>query len=258
MSGHPYSVSETDLQAYVDERLEPARQDRVAAAIASQPELARRVNELRSLCDAMHVAYDSVLEEAVPTEMLRTVLGRRRGPLPRLAAAVAWMTIGGIIGALAVDQWPSNQTAETALVRSLPQAAAYAYAVYVPEVRHPVEVGANQRAHLNAWLSKRLAHPVSAPDVRRMGYQLVGGRLLPDAGRPAALFMYEDTHGARLTLYVRTHREQTAATALRHAESDGFGVVYWIDGPLAYALTGRIARPALERVAEAMYAALNP
>ena len=41
--------------------------------------------------------------------------------------------------------------------------AANAHAVYVPEVRHPVEVGADQEAHLVQWLSKRLAVPVRAP-----------------------------------------------------------------------------------------------
>jgi anti-sigma factor RsiW len=251
-------VSEEELQAYVDGQLEGPRHDRVAAIIASDPELARRANELRGLGEAMHAAYDSALDEPVPPQMLQTVMDRGPAPLLRLAAAVAWMTVGGVIGGVIVSQTGPERTNDVATVRPLPREAAYAHAVYVPEVRHPVEVGADERAHLNAWLSKRLAHPVAAPDVRRIGYQLVGGRLLPDAGRPAAQFMYEDAHGVRVTLYVRAHGGRARETALRHAENGGVGVVYWVDGPLAYALAGSIEKTELEHTAEAMYRALNP
>ena len=143
-------------------------------------------------------------------------------------------------------------------VRSLPKEAAYAHAVYVPEVRHPVEVRADEREHLNTWLSKRLAHTIVAPDVRNAGYQLIGGRLLPDAGRPAAQFMYEDENGVRITLYIRAHGETARETSLRHAANSGIGVVYWVDGPLAYALTGSIEKAELEHTAELMYRAMNP
>ncbi len=258
MSDKSQAVSEEELQAYVDGQLEGPRHDRVAAIVASDPELARRVSELCSLGKAMHAAYDSTLDEPVPPPMLRTVMDRGPAPLLRLAAAVAWMTVGGVIGGVVVNLTGPERGIDVATVRPLPREAAYAHAVYVPEVRHPVEVGADERAHLNAWLSKRLAHPVTAPDVREIGYQLVGGRLLPDAGRPAAQFMYEDTHGTRLTLYVRGYGERSRSTALRHAKNDGVGVVYWVDGPLAYALAGSIEKTELEHTAEAMYRALNP
>lgn len=253
------AVAEEELQAYVDGRLNAARHDRVAAAVASDPELARRAKELRDLNDAMHCAFDAMLDKPVPPEMLRTVMERR--PLPmmfRVAATVAWMIIGGVLGGLAVHRLSPDPGADVAAVRPLAREAAYAHAVYAPEVRHPVEVRADQRTHLNTWLSKRLSQPVTAPDVRGAGYQLVGGRLLPDAGRPAAQFMYEDDHGARLTLYVRVHSGPAESSAIRHADIGGVGVVYWIDGPLAYALVGGVEKAELETVARAMYAALNP
>ena len=125
-------------------------------------------------------------------------------------------------------------------------------------MRHPVEVSADEREHLNAWLSKRLAATVVAPDIRRAGYQLVGGRLLPDAGRPAAQFMYEDDGGTRITLYVRGHGQSARDTALRHAADGNISIVYWLDGSLAYALSGSIERAQLQHTAEEMYRALNP
>jgi anti-sigma factor RsiW len=257
MSKNSKAISGEDLQAYVDGQVEGPPHDRVAAAIASDPELARRADELRRLAEAMHAAYDSVLDEPVPPEILRAVVNRGAAPLLRMAAAVAWMTIGGVIGGVIVSQGGPESATEMNTLRPLPREAAYAHTVYVPEVRHPVEVGADEREHLNAWLSKRLATPVVAPDVRKSGYHLVGGRLLPDAGRPAAQFMYEDAQGTRITLFVRTHGEPARETALRHAEDGDIAVVYWLDGSLAYALAGGIERIQLESIAEAMYRALN-
>ena len=54
-----------------------------------------------------------------------------------------------------------------------------AHTVFVPEVRHPVEVKADE-AHLVRWLAKRVGADVRAPALGSMGWQLMGGRLLPD------------------------------------------------------------------------------
>ena len=73
----------------------------------------------------------------------------------------------------------------------------------------------------------------------------MGGRLLPDQeGLPAAQFMYEDSSGRRLTLYVRKETGLNN-TSFRFYERDGFGSFYWIDRPLAYALSGRLSRDEL-------------
>src|SRR6185312_11907936 len=79
--------------------------------------------------------------------------------------------------------------------------AAIAHATYSPEVRHPVEVGADDEQHLVNWLSKRLGVKVRAPKLEEAGMSLVGGRLLPGESGPVALFMYQSQNGRRLTLY---------------------------------------------------------
>ena len=53
-----------------------------------------------------------------------------------------------------------------------------------------------------AVASRRQAADGSEPDGQ--GYRLIGGRLLPDSGEAAALFMYENAGGNRLTLYARS------------------------------------------------------
>ena len=46
------------------------------------------------------------------------------------------------------------------------------------------------------WLTKRLGAPVSAPSLSALGYELVGGRLLPGGAGPVALFMYGAPDGS--------------------------------------------------------------
>ncbi len=130
-----------------------------------------------------------------------------------------------------------------------------AHSVYVPEVRHPVEVKAAEE-HLVRWLTRRVGAPFVAPSLVEHGWKLMGGRLVPDSGLPAAQFMYEDAGGRRLTLYIRKETGLTN-TSFRFAEREGFGAFYWIDRPLAYALAGRVRREELMGLANVVYAQLE-
>jgi anti-sigma factor RsiW len=126
-------------------------------------------------------------------------------------------------------------------------------------VRLPVEVGADQEAHLVAWLSKRLGAPVRAPKLEDVGYSLVGGRLLPGENGPVAHFMYQCNQGTRVTLYVRTEATNNRETAFRYAKEGNVRVFYWVDRKLGYALSsGDISKDDLFKVANAVYRQLNP
>jgi len=49
----------------------------------------------------------------------------------------------------------------------------------VAKPRHAVEVRA-QEEHLARWLTRRIDLPVKLFDLREQGFELIGGRLLPD------------------------------------------------------------------------------
>jgi anti-sigma factor RsiW len=137
--------------------------------------------------------------------------------------------------------------------------AAVAHATYSPEVRHPVEVGADQEDHLVAWLSKRLGAPIRAPKLDAVGYSLVGGRLLPGESGPVAHFMYQCSRGTRVTLYLRTEPGNNRETAFRYAREGNVGVFYWVDRRMGYALSSAdIGKDELLNVANAAYRQLNP
>jgi anti-sigma factor RsiW len=122
----------------------------------------------------------------------------------------------------------------------------------VSERLHPVEVPAEQEAHLVQWLSRRVGKPLAAPNLTVQGYRLIGGRLLPDSGEAAALFMYENTQGNRLTLYARSggNDEQTS---FRFETQDDVSAFSWIDNGLSYVVTAKVERAQLLPIAEAIY-----
>lgn len=228
---------ESELHALADGLLPEAHAAQLRQWLDAHPDEAQRVRDWQAQREALHALFDPVLEEALPIRLQRLAL-RKRSPLPRIAAAAAWLAIGAVVGFLA--RGPLQQEAGQATA-ALPREAAIAHAVYAPEVRHPVEVGADQEAHLVQWLSKRLGTPLAIPDLRGEGYALVGGRLLAADDGPAAQFMYQDAGGNRLTLYVRRDGAD-AGTAFRYASEDGVGVFYWVDGAFGYALSGKLGR----------------
>jgi anti-sigma factor RsiW len=252
-------VSETDLQAYADGKLPEERRAAVAAWLAAHPEDAERIESYRQLAAELRSSYDGVLDEPVPERLKRTI---RSGRVRYAAMVAGWVVLGAVLGAIAGWQLhgahpglvPSADVAD-----SMAHRAVVAHATYSPEVRHPVEVGADQEAHLVAWLSKRLGNQLRAPKLEAVGYSLVGGRLLPGENGPVAQFMYQCNRGTRVTLYVRADMGTNRSTAFRYAREGTVGVFYWVDSKLGYAISSAdISKEDLLNVANAAYQQLNP
>jgi anti-sigma factor RsiW len=127
-----------------------------------------------------------------------------------------------------------------------------AHRIYVSERLHPVEVPGDQEAHLVQWLSRRVGKPLKAPDLSAQGYRLIGGRLLPSGSEAAALFMYENGGGGRLTLFARASTEGRE-TAFRFEAQDGISAFSWIDNGLSYVVSAKADRVQLLPIAEAIY-----
>lgn len=265
-------ISEADLHAGVDGQLPASALADFDTWLREHPQDAERMTEYRRQNTALHETYDDVLLEPVPARLSALAQSAaahqppRRSAFLRYAAVLAWFAVGGVVGGMA--GWKLNDLQYQKSARAGPPAApsfarqaAIAHVVYSPEVRHPVEVGADQEAHLVAWLSKRLGTTLRVPQLGDQGYALVGGRLLPgqpDDRSPVAQFMYQDGKGLRLTLYVRVDAEAARESAFRFSQEKNVRVFYWVDQKLGYALSGEIEKAELLRVANAVYKQLNP
>ena len=200
----------------------------------------------------LHRHFDPVLTEPIPARMYL-----RRPAWLDYARAAILVSLGVAIGLAAPMLEPRPMPAPVAFA-PLPVRAARAHLVYVPEVRHPVEVDAKQQDHLVKWLSKRLDVALTVPVLASEGFELLGGRLLPGPEGPVAQFMYQDASGKRLTLYVSRSRKGDNLTAFRFAREGNVSVFYWIDRDCGYALSGEVDKPTLAKLASSVYRQIEP
>lgn len=274
------SLSDAMLQAYVDGQLSEVQAAQVEALLAHHPELAARVAGYRHLNRDLHACFDSALDEAVPQRLvdvfataaasaaphagkgarLRGLAGRLLAPawllggwrLPACATTLAWLGMGVAVG------WQLQQALPRDTLPPMVKHAAVAYVTYANEALHPVEIQASEEAHLVAWLSKRLGIDIKAAKLDRLGFTLMGGRLLAGTQRPVAQFMYEDRVGRRLTLYVKTQESgYDQSAAFRFAQDNDVKAFYWISNGTGYVLSGNLDRPDLLKLAEAVHRQLN-
>lgn len=251
-------VSETELHAFVDGELSAERQGQIVAWLAQHPADAVRVHAYRTQNEQLRRLYAPVLDESWPAAWNRSVaqmqtLPARRNLLHaygRRLAAGCLLTLSGVLAGWLAHAY--FQPPHTAIV-SLPRQAAVAHAVYSPDIRRPVEISAENEEQLVNWLSKRLGTRVRPARLGPLGYQLIGGRLLPGNSGPVAQFMYHDASGQRLTLYLSTENTANQETAFRFVAQGPLNVFYWVDGQFGYALSAAIDKDELARLAKAVH-----
>ncbi len=249
MIDRDFPVTEEELHAYVDAELPADRRAAVEAWLATHADDMARVAAWRAQADAIRARYGAVAAEPVPSrfDLGRLERNSRSWRAYAAAAVLAAFVIGGIGG------WVARGVSAAApnKFEMLTADALDAYKLYVVEVRHPVEVPGSEAAHLVQWLSKRVGYELRAPDLQKIGLKLVGGRLLPGSAGAAAFFMYENASGERFTLYCA--RSNSPNTALHYRAVGKVAAMSWVDGDLAYIVSGEANRDRLQKVAQAAY-----
>lgn len=294
-------VSDAERQAWVDGELPSDALARVTRWLETHPDSARQAHTDRILRQRLSGLHRDVLDEPIPPALLAAARpparDRRRSRWPRWVhgmpplvpalppARVAAMLLALVSGALggAAGWWGhalhmagagGTGSAGTGGARSaaLPaawvQQAAVAHAVYTPDTKRPVEIGADQEAQLTRWLTRRTGAEVRPPQLQALGWTLVGGRLLPGDHGPVAQLMYErmderaqDRPPERLTLYISRHRSPESdgaqGTAFRFAQQGDLHLFYWVDRGTGYALSAQVPRQTLAQVATAVHGQLE-
>ncbi len=259
MSDKPFAIDEAEMHAWIDGQLDAERAGAVEASVATDAELAVRANAYAEQNREVRALFGGVADEPLP-ERLRAAniasrQSRRRRLMP-IAASIAWLAVG-LAGGWLANNWLGDRALVEAS-RHVAQEAVSAHRVYAVEVLHPVEIFADQQAHLVKWLSKRLGHDIRVPDLAPLGFKLVGGRLLPaEGGEPAAHFLYEDKTGRRVTVYVSVY-ESGQETAFRYQEMQGVGAFVWLEPEMGYAIAGDIPREPLLAVGKIVYETFEP
>jgi anti-sigma factor RsiW len=250
-------ITEADLQAYVDGRLTDARRAEVESWLARRSDEAARLAAYKELSERCRAVYTDVIAEPIPARIEQAWPHASHGRRRR-AAVIALAVLIGVVGGAAGVGWMAELTLGSAASAMVSQAAS-AHRVYAPEVNHPVEARGVQKDELLAWLSARLAMPVSAPDLAASGLSFLGARLLPGKAGPAALLMYEGPAGQRVTLHWAPDYRSRDDTGLRYAQAPGnVRVFYWIDEECGYVVASAdYAENELRSIAAAMHSQIE-
>ena len=253
MSSPENTISDIELQAYIDNELDSIRHAEIEEIVNSSAELQLKVDELRRINNGLNTLFQPKLEEKVPEHISHLVAPTiQSNRLVYAASILLAVTIGMVSGWYGHSrlQQPVNlqPTAET-LVKD-----AFAFhAIYTPEIKHPVEVKADQYTHLVKWLSKRLETPIRIPDLKPSGFNLLGGRLLTSEERPAAQFMYENNNGQRITIFARNCGTEDSETAFSYASKNNINGFYWTDKNLSFVILADIQKNKISEIAHTVY-----
>lgn len=265
-------VTDDEIHTLVDGQAPPdtlmALQNRLNAS-ADDLERFKRWQQQRNALRQLHLG---VLEEAVPPTLLQAAQRTQSAhdtnhQWSRYGGMAASVVLAFGTGWLANSSWQASTSPQrnasgimqAQLEHDFVRQASVAHSVFAPEVRHPVEVTALEQAHLVQWLSKRLGKPLKVPDLTAQGFELVGGRLLPGSSGARAQFMFQNTAGSRITLYLgavdgaATPGLSDQETEFRYEPHAAVPSFYWVDQGFGYALSGQLPREVLMGLANAVY-----
>jgi anti-sigma factor RsiW len=290
MSEQMNTVTEDQIQAYVDGALSEARRADVERELERNPDLAARVSDYFSLNSLLHERYDRVLSEPLPASLRNVTKAateaataaapgavpphrREAANWPRFAGMAAALVLGVGIGwgthfgtSAMAPLASSSSGSNTTDVRPVSadgselfaRQAALAHVVYMPEVARPDSMSDTQEQEFVQWLSNRLGTNVHPPMLEKSGFELSGGRLLPgDDGGQVAQFMYHNAQGERITLCISHRKVSSNTTAFKLYQDGPVSVFYWVDGDFGYALSGGIDHKVLLQLSHDVYAQLT-
>jgi anti-sigma factor RsiW len=239
------------LNAYVDGELDPAHALEFEQRLAGSPTLAAERVRIEALRGAMR---ERLPRETAGPELRRRVAALAR-PRPFAAswgagwganwgAMAASIAVAFVVGSAATYMaiGPASREPESELL-----VASHMRALMASQ---PIDVASSDRHTVKPWFNGKLPQSPRVVDLAAQGFPLVGGRIDVIGLTPAPTLVYRARqHVISLTALPASQR---AGTPIRPV--DGYNVVEWTDGPLAYWAVSDLAAPELENFAKAFRA----
>ncbi|RWU21559.1 anti-sigma factor [Pseudomonas alkylphenolica] len=224
--------SEDELHAYVDERLDPERRRAVARYLAANPDQALRVEGWQHDARQLRAALSGLAGQAAnprldPARLRRELRRRRQRQWANAAVLLITLGIGGVGG------WQVREA--SLLANNLPMAdAVQAHRLFADA--NTLDLSARDPQRLQAWLGQHFRHVGNVPDLSAYGFTPLGARLLSNEQGPAALLVFEDAQGQRVSLFLRSPGEHFARMPSGERVDGQLQARYWSRGDYNYAL----------------------
>jgi len=226
--------SERDLHAYVDHQLSDADRRLVETFLASNPEMSAQVRAWQLDAQQLRAALGGALQQPanpnLDPALIRLRLKRQsRRHLASAAVLLIAVGVGGFSG------WQARQM--TLAGAPLPMTdALQAYRLIAQQEILPADYKASDDGDMQGWLDRYFNRANRLPDLAGAGFKAVSGRLLSTDQGPAAMVVYENPRGQRISFYVRPPGPKNFMLP-RGSRSDGdLQAEYWSGGGYNYAM----------------------
>jgi anti-sigma factor RsiW len=255
--GRAAGITDEDLSAYLDGDLAPLRRAQLEAALRADPQLARRLAAYRAQEQGLRQMASSTLDEPVPERLLEAVRrprpsARPRGwrTMPKVAMPLAASLLVGI--ALGWLLHAGLQPAEDGLLGPFVRQAVISHELFETG-QELAELQAVEGGALLEEVQSPFRTPIRIPQLLGGAWRPVQVRAVEGVDGPGIQIAYLGESGLT-SLLIRQHSAQDDLL-VRFAEVDGRAVLYWLDGPLIYALVGEGGEEELQGMARSVYAA---
>jgi len=226
--------SERDLHAYVDHQLSDADRRLVETFLATNPQVAAQVRAWQQDAQTLRAALGGALQQPSNPDLdpavIRQHLKRQsRRHLASAAVLLIAVSVGGFSGWQAREMTLANP--------QLPMTdALQAYRLIAQQGMLPADYKVADDGDMQGWLDRYFTRANRLPDLSDAGFKPVSGRLLSTEQGPAAMVVYEDQGGQKISFYVRPPGPKNFLLP-RGSRSDGeLQAEYWSGSGYNYAM----------------------
>jgi anti-sigma factor RsiW len=246
-----FEIPDEQLHALIDGELTAADSAELESVVAGNATLNRRVALFRADRARLAQIYNPVTEQPLPAHWIQMI--QRQAPRPRpfysieaitgIAAAII-LAIGGSL------VYRESLPHEEPIVEEALAARDNALAA-----RQTMALNETQAAAATRAISSALAMHVSAPNLHRMGYSLVGLRVYGNASNGKSVeLLYRKPDQRTFALYLR---HPSGAPRFDQYKQGKLRVCIWQDDVLGAVMTGEMSVVEMQRLASLAYSGLE-
>lgn len=233
--------SERDLHAYVDHQLLEADRRVLETWLATHPDVAAQVHAWQQDAQLLRASLSGALQQPANPELDPALIRQRikrqsRRHLATAAVLLIAVSLGGMGG------WQARQMALQAEWPPMADAM-QAYRMFAQDAIMPADYNAGDDGNMQTWLDRYFSQANRLPDLSQAGFKAVSGRLLNTEQGAAAMVLYEDAQGRRISFYIRPPGPKNALLPRGSRSADGLQAQYWSGSGYNYAMVSPADEP---------------
>ena len=225
--------SERDLHAYVDHQLLESDRRVLETYLAAHPDVAAQVQAWQHDAHLLRASLSGALQQPANPDLDPALIRQRirhqsRRHLATAAVLLIAVSLGGLGG------WHAREVTQQPM---LPMAdAMQAFRLFAQDGILPADYNTQSNSNMQAWLDRYFNQAHRLPDLSASGFTPVSGRLLTTESGAAAMVVYQNREGHKISFYIRPPGPENSFLPRGSRSADGLQAEYWSGAGYNYAM----------------------